>query len=62
MGFKLKTKQKGTEVKIYKSDVPELIGQFGVIIKNSLTTGLSTIKLTSTGEIVEIPTKDLIIP
>ena len=62
MGFKIRQKQKGAEVKIYRADNPELVGQFGIIQRISLKTQTAFIKLSSTGQEVEIPLKDIIIP
>jgi len=62
MGFKIRQKQKGAEVKIFRADNPELIGLFGIIQRISLTKNTAFVKLTTTGQEVEIPLKDLVIP
>ena len=62
MGFKIRQKQKGAEVKIYKADDPELIGKFGIIQRISLKSQTAFVKLSNENREVEIPLNNLIIP
>jgi|Laugrefa1bdmlbdn_1035148.scaffolds.fasta_scaffold91216_2 hypothetical protein len=60
MGFKIKSMNKGSEVKIYRSDNPELVGKFGIIQRISISRSVAYLKLT-TGEEVEVPLNNLVI-
>lgn len=62
MGFKIRQKQKGAEVKILKHEDPNIVGQFGIIQRISLNTQTAFIKLSSTGEEVQVHLNDIIIP
>jgi hypothetical protein len=62
MGFKVKQKQKGAEVKIIRAAETQLVGKFGIIQRISLNNQTAFIKLTNENIEVEIPLNDIIIP
>lgn len=62
MGFKIRKKQKGAEVKIIKSDNPNYLNRFGIIQRISMNRGVAYIKLNNENFEVEIPLNDIIIP
>lgn len=62
MGFKIKTMNKGAEVKIYRSDNPDLIGKFGVIQRVNISRKIAYVKLVNEQIEVEVPIDNLIIP
>lgn len=62
MGFKIKQKGKGAEVKIMKSEQPELVGKFGIIQRIRINTQTAIVKLVDGGGEVEIKLNDLLLP
>lgn len=62
MGFKIRQKVKGAEVKIIKSENPTYLNKFGIIQRISINRGVAYVKLNNENIEVEIPLNDLIIP
>lgn len=62
MGFKIKQKGKGAEVKILRHQDESLIGKFGIIQRVSISTGNAYVKLVDEQREVQVPMKDLLIP